>query len=186
MYLFMYLTLCLSSVLLWYQLTEQAVREIILQVNLALCPSRVNVDWGLMTNLGAAHFLSMSTSCILYFSIWSLRKELNSDIRPMGRTKSFQLAYFWRIFSLIAKNLFLAISRVLWEWSPVSHGCNKHSWAVSLDSFFLIRSLRIKSLPSSLTFLKASSSKDQSQALTFFRVSISLAPANGESPERST
>merc|ERR1712061_98147 len=73
----------------------------------------------------------------------------------------------------MAKNRFLAISSVLWEWSPVSQECSRHSWAVIRASFFLTRSLRMKSFPSSLTFLNASSSYDQSQLLTFLRVSMS-------------
>ena len=86
----------------------------------------------------------------------------------------------------MAKNLFLAISRVLCEWSPVSQECSRHSWAVILASFFFTRSLRMKSLPSSLTFLNASSSNDQSQLLTFLRVSMSELPAKGDNPESST
>lgn len=82
--------------------------------------------------------------------------------------------------NLMAKNLCLAISRVLWEWSPVSHACCRHSWAVSLFSLILIRSFLMKSLPSSLTFLKASLSNSQSQLLTFFSVSMSLAPREME------
>lgn len=49
-------------------------------------------------------------------------------------------------------------------------------------SLFLISNRLMKSLPSSDTSRNASSSKSQSQALTFFNVSMSLSPANGESP----
>ena len=113
----MYLTLWRSSTFSWYQLMEQAGSEIILHVNRAEWPSIASVEIGLMTNLkcwevgmaehrrialprcrlcylGAAHFLSMSTSWMRYFSICSLRRELNSERRPSGSLKSFQLAYF--------------------------------------------------------------------------------------------
>lgn len=49
-------------------------------------------------------------------------------------------------------------------------------------SLFLTNSLLMKSLPSSDTFANASSSKSQSQALTFLRVSMSFSPANGDNP----
>lgn len=49
-------------------------------------------------------------------------------------------------------------------------------------SLFLTSNLLIKSFPSSETLAKASSSKSQSQAFTFFRVSISFSPANGDRP----
>ena len=124
-------------------------------------PSRAKVDWGLMTNRGAAHFRSIKTSCIRYFSVCNFLKDENSLNLPRGSTNSFQLAYFCLIFSRIAKNLFRAISRVLWLWSPVSHWCCKHSWAFKRFSLVLIKSLRIKSLPSSLTLTKASSSNCQ-------------------------
>ena len=125
-----------------------------------------------MTNRGAAHFRSIKTSCIRYFSVCNFLKDENSLNLPRGSTNSFQLAYFCLIFSRIAKNLFRAISKVLWLWSPVSHWCCKHSWAFKRFSLVLIKSLRIKSLPSSLTLTKASSSNCQLQALTFFKVSI--------------
>ena len=114
-----------------------------------------------MTNRGAAHFRSIKTSCIRYFSVCNFLKDENSLNLPRGSTNSFQLAYFCLIFSRIAKNLFRAISRVLWLWSPVSHWCCKHSWAFKRFSLVLIKSLRIKSLPSSLTLTKASSSNCQ-------------------------
>ena len=41
----------------------------------------------------------------------------------------------------------------------------------------------MKSLPSSETLLKASSSKSQSQERTFLSVSMSFSPANGERPD---
>ena len=114
-----------------------------------------------MTNRGAAHFRSIKTSCIRYFSVCNFLKDENSLNLPRGSTNSFQLAYFCLIFSRIAKNLFRAISRVLWLWSPVSHWCCKHSWAFKRFSLVLIKSLRMKSLPSSLTLTKASSSNCQ-------------------------
>ena len=60
-HLFMYLTLCLSSTLLWYHEMVVAVNEMMRQVNRAECPSTANVDWGLITNRGAAHFRSIRT-----------------------------------------------------------------------------------------------------------------------------
>ena len=57
------------------------------------------------------------------------------------------------------------------------------SWPVFTYSLALMRSRRMKSLPSSETLLKASSSKSQSQERTFFRVSTSFSPANGERPD---
>ena len=102
------------SILIKNVLNKICTNLIILQVNLALCPSKANVDWGLITNLGAAHLRSIKTSCILYFSIWSFLKDENSLNLPSGKTNSFQLAYFCLIFSRMAKNLLRAISRVLW------------------------------------------------------------------------
>lgn len=49
-------------------------------------------------------------------------------------------------------------------------------------SLFLIKSRLMKSFPSSEIIAKASSSKSQSQDLTFLSVSTSFSPANGESP----
>lgn len=49
-------------------------------------------------------------------------------------------------------------------------------------SLFFTRSLLMKSFPSADTLANASSSKSQSQALTFFRVSMSFSPANGDKP----
>lgn len=49
-------------------------------------------------------------------------------------------------------------------------------------SLFFTKSLLMKSFPSADTLAKASSSKSQSQALTFFRVSMSFSPANGDKP----
>lgn len=49
-------------------------------------------------------------------------------------------------------------------------------------SLFLIKSRLMKSLPSSETIANVSSSKSQSQALTFLSVSTSFSPAKGESP----
>ena len=49
-------------------------------------------------------------------------------------------------------------------------------------SLLLCNSLRMKSLAWSDTFANASTSKSQSQALTFFNVSKSSSPANGDNP----
>ena len=53
---------------------------------------------------------------------------------------------------------------------------------IATYSLFFTSNLLIKSFPSSETLAKASSSKSQSHAFTFFRVSISFSPANGDRP----
>ena len=78
------------------------------------------------------------------------------------------------------------IALIFYLWSPVNQACWRHSCAFILFSFCLINNFRIKSLPSSLTFIKASSSKTQLQALTFFNVSKSVDPANGDNPDSKT
>lgn len=57
-----------------------------------------------------------------------------------------------------------------------------HFVVITYSLFFISRRL-MKSRASSDTMLKASSSNSQSQAFTFFRVSMSLFPANGDSPD---
>ena len=135
--------------------------------------------------------------------------------RPMGKTNFFQLSYLARILSRKLMYLLVLISVVLSCQFPVSQGCNKHSCAVILFlinlknfsakfhllnddyikiliqckitySLLLTSNLLMKSLASCDTSRNASSSKSQSQALTFLRVSISLSPANGERPLSKT
>lgn len=70
-----------------------------------------------------------------YFSIRSLRRELYSDNRPIGRVNESQLLYLVRILSrklIYFEESILAKRSDVLVWSPVNHECSKHSCAVIL------------------------------------------------------
>lgn len=135
-----------------------------------------------MTNRGAACRRSNDVSCILYLSINNLRNDEYSAKRPIGSKNFDQSLYRLRSLSRIDMYLSRDICLLRSAWSPVNHGCSRHSWAVNRFSLFLMSRRRMKSFPSSDTWRNDSSSKSQSHALTFFNVDTSLSPANGDRP----